>query len=488
MNALAALPHGQPDMLSTTIEVEMALLGALLIDSTLTEGMADLQSDDFSEPLHGRIFAAIKADHAQGKVANAATLKARFDRDPAMLEAGGTIYLARLSEDMSGLLAPRELAEQIKQGSITRRLASLAQNLLHGTGSGDDPSALMVKATGDLAELSKQVGGKITATPYEWRDPATIPPRHRIFHSWLWRGLMACVIAPGGVGKTTFLAGTALSLASGRSFLGKEVYGGPKRVWIWNLEDDLDELARALQGAAIHYGLTERDVAGRLFLDSAMEGSGLCTASTIDGEFRLIQPVYDGLVSELQRRQIDVLIIDPFISSHEVDENDNGKIDKIAKAWARVAKTAGCAIVLVHHTSKAGAGEVTALSSRGAVALIDASRTTLVLNRMDDMDAQRLGIQADERRRYFRVQADKCNRAPAEAADWYQLVSVDLGNATSELPSDSVGVAEPWRLPDPFDDISVDDLRTVQSRIAERRWRESHQAEDQRAIGTPFVG
>jgi RecA-family ATPase len=76
----------------------------------------------------------------------------------------------------------------------------------------------------------------------------------------------------------------------------------------------------------------------------------------------------DALTAESLARQIDVLIIDPFVSSHEVEENANSQIDEIAKAWGRVARAANCAIVLVHQTSKAGAAEVTALSARGAVA------------------------------------------------------------------------------------------------------------------------
>ena len=34
----------------------------------------------------------------------------------------------------------------------------------------------------------------------------------------------------------------------------------------------------------------------------------------------------------------DVLIIDPFVSSHEVPENDNGAMDRIVKEWGRVAQ------------------------------------------------------------------------------------------------------------------------------------------------------
>lgn len=316
----------------------------------------------------------------------------------------------------------------------------------------------------------------VQATPYTWRDPASIPPRGWVYGRWLLRGTIACVVAPGGAGKSTMVAGTALALATGRDFLGKKVWDGPKRVWLWNLEDDLDELSRSIQAAAIHHDIKPDDVAGRLFVDSGMEGASLCTAVEVDGQFKLLEPVYEALTQEIERRGIDVLIVDPFVSSHEVEENANSKIDKIAKAWGRVAKAANCVIVLVHHTSKAGSGDVTAMSSRGAVSLPNAARTTLVLNRMTEDHAQELGITPDQRGRYVSVADDKHNRAPAEKADWYELIGVELGNGVDHHPGDSIAVAVPWALPDPFDDVTAQHLEQVKRVIDGGEWRENMQS------------
>jgi hypothetical protein len=316
----------------------------------------------------------------------------------------------------------------------------------------------------------------VSATPYSWRDPATIPPRPWVYGRWLLRGTVACVVAPGGSGKSTMLAGTALALASGQNFLGKQVWEGPKRVWLWNLEDDMDELSRSIQAAAIHHGLELDDIGKRLFVDSGMEGAGLCTASEVGGQFTLDEPVYEALTAEIGRRGIDVLIVDPFVSSHQVEENANSKIDKIAKAWGRVAKAANCVIVLVHHTSKAGASDVTAMSARGAVALINAARSTLVFNRMTDEEAGRLGISPDQRSRYFNVADDKHNRTPSEKADWYELIGVDLGNGVDDYSGDSIAVAVPWTQPDPLDDVTPEHLESVKRAIDAGEWRENVQA------------
>ena len=102
---------------------------------------------------------------------------------------------------------------------------------------------------GEITVLAA-TGCPIVASPYGWRDPAAVPSRQWIYGRWFLRGTLACIVAPGGAGKSTMLASIALSLAAGRPLLGKVVHRGPMRVWLWNLEDDMDELSRSIQAAA----------------------------------------------------------------------------------------------------------------------------------------------------------------------------------------------------------------------------------------------
>jgi hypothetical protein len=230
--------------------------------------------------------------------------------------------------------------------------------------------------------------------------------------------------------------------------------------------------------AAIHHRLGPEHLEERLWIDSGVTGQGLCVATEGPDGFKIIEPVLDAIVEALLLRSIDVLIIDPFVSSHALDENNNSKIDAVVKAWVRVAIRANCVIILVHHTRKPSGQKVTAELSRGAVALPYAARTTLVLNRMDTEEAKRFGVKEEDRRRYLSIGDDKHNRAPAEKADWFSFHSVDLGNGTSLLPADNVGVLAPWTPPDPFEGLSGNDLYRVQLAISEGAWRESSQVKD----------
>ena len=321
------------------------------------------------------------------------------------------------------------------------------------------------------------------ATIYSWRDPVTIPPRDWIYGREILRGHVRGLIAAGGAGKTILSVGEALAMATGRDLLGKSVPGGPKRVWLWNLEDDVDELGRIIQAACKHWKIGPDDFGDRLLVDSALDGKilKLATSGTSDG-LVFNRPLVDDLIAELTDYQIDYLHVDPFVSSHTADESSNMEIDAIAKEWARVAKVSGSAIGLAHHTSKSGATEVTALSARGAVALINACRSVLTINRMSDEEARAWGIEGERRRRYFRTYDDKNNRKPpSDQSDWYHMASVDLGNGGPLDGGDSIGVVIPWSPPDAFDGVTATHLYQVQKLIDEGDWRANWQ-------GKPWAG
>jgi hypothetical protein len=321
---------------------------------------------------------------------------------------------------------------------------------------------------------------KVVATPYVWRDPEAIKPREWVYGRSIQRGHVRAVVAQGAAGKTILSVAEALAMVTGRDFLGQAVPGGPKRVWLWNLEDDGEELSRIIQAACKHWGIGPAELDGRLFVDSALDGAPLKLATSTMAEGLVInRPLVAALTDELIARGIDYLHVDPFVSSHAANENDNMEIDAIAKEWALVAKQAKCGIGLAHHISKAGAGEATAMHARGAVALINACRSVLVLNRMGEDEAKRYGIEDEKRRRYFRTYDDKNNRAPpSDKSDWFHMHSVSLGNGPDAGPGDSMGVVVPWSPPDAFEGMSVDHLRRVQEAIAGGEYKHHHSATD----------
>ncbi|MDR7039836.1 hypothetical protein J2X36_004614 [Methylobacterium sp. BE186] len=318
---------------------------------------------------------------------------------------------------------------------------------------------------------------RICATPFVLRDPRQIPPRRWIYGRHFIRRYVTLTTSPGGFGKTSLLLCEAVAMATGRPLLGIRV-PEPLRVWVWNGEDPRDEIERRLAAICLHYGIKPRELNGRLFIDSGRDTPIKVAARQRDATV-IARPVVDDLVHEIRERRIDQLIIDPFVSCHDVPENDNSAVDAVAKAWGGVAEAGNCGVELVHHVRKAGAGQTayTVEDARGGSALIGAVRSARVLNGMSPEEAAQAGIEAEKRRQYFRVDDGKANmQPPAEGAAWHQLVSVSLGNETPEAPGDFVGVVTPWTLPGLSDVIQPGDLRRVQDIIASGQWADDVRA------------
>lgn len=206
------------------------------------------------------------------------------------------------------------------------------------------------------------------ARPYVWRDPKTIPPRQWLHAGHYIRGFLSATIGPGGLGKTSLQLVEAVGMANGRDLL-KGTTAPPLNVWYWNLEDPRDEIDRRIAAILLHYNIDPALLEGRLFVNS--EEPLVIAAMGRDGAV-VAEPVADRLTFEISRLQIDALIVDPFVSSHKVPENDNGAIDTVAKAWARIARTGKCAVEAAHHIRKPASGstaEITVDDARGAGAL-----------------------------------------------------------------------------------------------------------------------
>ena len=328
----------------------------------------------------------------------------------------------------------------------------------------------------DEAETTINVPSVLRATPYRWPDAPSLPTRKWLLGHWLQRGEVTVIIGPGGLGKSTISHTLALSLTSGRELLGKALPYGAQAAWVFNLEDGTDELERQMAAACIFHGISPENCGNRLYLDSGLVQS-LCTATEDRDGFELNEELFNQLTNTIREKNIASLFVDPFISSHAVQENSNGAIDAIAKRWKRLAQEANCAVVLIHHTKKLGGREVTAEDGRGAIALRDAARIVLTLNPMGIEEAKNLAITDPKlRQSLVRIDTGKANRAPAGSSLWIKLEGQSLENGSGLEPPDFVGVASLWEKPDLFQGLTSHDVYMFQQGLARGDWRESVQA------------
>lgn len=284
--------------------------------------------------------------------------------------------------------------------------------------------------------------------PTQWKpvDPATIPPREWLFGDILARSFVSVLVAPPGVGKSILTIEVAVSLAL-KMDLGPFKAHEQAKVWLFNNEDPRLELDRRISAFLLANDIPPERLAPNLFVDTGEERH-LLVAKYDEDRNVMRMPVVDKMIQHIERHKIGLLIVDPFIETHGVNENDNGAISAVARMYREIAQKTGCAVWLVHHTRKTPAGASASApgdadAGRGASALGGVARFTATLFPMSKQDATDLNIPADEKHLYIRFDDGKANlKLKNDEGIWWRKKSVSLGNARGFRPADSMGVLE----------------------------------------------
>lgn len=169
------------------------------------------------------------------------------------------------------------------------------------------------------------------------------------------RGLM---VADGKVGKSPLALDLALALASGSSWLG-HVVKQRRRVAVVSREDAPEETSRRLKLLQAGSAPRAEYAWGQIWLNTSAQSA----AFLLDH----LEHV-DALIAELKLEQFDLVIFDVLRDLHSGDENDNTVMSAIMQALKRFQVEAGCAVLLLHHISKAQSANIFR-DARGAGAI-----------------------------------------------------------------------------------------------------------------------
>jgi len=114
------------------IEAEQALLGAMLVNNEAYRRVAEfLLPEHFAEPVHQRVYAAIRTLIERAQIANPVTLKNLFDQDGALTEIGGAQYLARLAASVVTIINANDYGRQIYDLHLRRQLISIGEDVVN---------------------------------------------------------------------------------------------------------------------------------------------------------------------------------------------------------------------------------------------------------------------------------------------------------------------------------------------------------------------
>lgn len=174
---------------------------------------------------------------------------------------------------------------------------------------------------------------------------------------WLVTGLWAeqAVGIVGGEPKCckSFLAlELAVAVASGMPCLRHFAVPQPGRVLLYAAEDALHVVRDRLEGICTAAGcrLTELDVQ-------------VITAPTLRLDLAADRAALERTVAQLQPR---LLILDPFVRLHRIDENASGEVAPLLAYLRELQRRHALSVLLVHHARKSAAGMRAGQALRGS--------------------------------------------------------------------------------------------------------------------------
>jgi hypothetical protein len=220
---------------------------------------------------------------------------------------------------------------------------------------------------------------------------------------------------------------------------------------------------RRIAAVLLHHGIKREEIKGHLFCWSP---KGIKLAE-IKGNSPQIGELERRLRGKIKRLGIDLVLVDPLIKAHGVEENNNNAMDFVCELLTRIGIDYDIAVDAALHTKKGVLSAGDADNGRGASSVRDAGRLGYTLTTMTDEEAKTFGVEPGQRRFYVRLDKAKVNiEPPAEKATWFKLVGVRLGNGNEMYPNgDEVQTVEPWTPPELWADLSTATLNVVLTEI-----------------------
>lgn len=290
-------------------------------------------------------------------------------------------------------------------------------------------------------EPVKIVSHIFDADPFDGELP---PPRPWAFGRILLSRTVTAITAPAGTGKSTWSLQLAIAFSQHIS-LGPfdPVRTGP--VWLWNNEDDRDELNRRTFAACKAMSVPMGNLAGKLFLNSGAERPFIIAREDPRSGEVIATPDVERVIELIEELGIKLLIVDPFAETFELEtENSNDAMKRVAKLYRDIAWRANCCVLIITHTPKGtnsdrSAGDLDAI--RGGSAIGGVIRSAYTMFGMSEMDAENLDIPQESRHLYVRLDAAKSNMSLRDhEAVWWRKEGISLDNASDPYPEDIVGV------------------------------------------------
>lgn len=229
-------------------------------------------------------------------------------------------------------------------------------------------------------------------------------------------GTVGAMVSPGGAGKSMLALELAVLVTTGHdvSGFGQGVQRHTGKVAFLAAEDPADAIRHRLHALGRHLSPGARE---QFAMDCIIEPlAGLQADINKPDWLEFVEAMASG------RR---LLFLDTLRRFHNFDENDSGQMAQLIGILEGVAHRTGCAVVFLHHASKAaalnGQGDMQQ-ASRGSSVLVDNVRWQMFLAGCSKAEADALGIDEAMRGYFVREGVSKQNYDKKPEDGWLRRV------------------------------------------------------------------
>lgn len=352
------LPPCNPD-------AEAGILGSILIDPAVLDEVAEVLTggaNDFYVSEHRTVFAAMLTLWKMGIPADLITVTDRLGDMRSLEEIGGAAFVSSLANNVPTSANAVHYARIVREKARRRHEMNMGSLLTLAAASVDDDAAYDELKRGIAESLAGDTNDGVSSLPILTDEEAeALPPLRGILGSILFDESVSYLYGPSGSWKSFVALDWALSIATGRAWMGRPVVEG-------------DVLYVCAEGA--------RGIGKRITAWKQRHG--------VTGRTRLrVMPIAVDLTNMAQLaalpRRLDALDIHPALivfdtlaASISGDENAAEVAGSIDRAARRIIRTyENTCVLIVHHTG------YDASHMRGSTAFFANADTVIRLERAD---------------------------------------------------------------------------------------------------------
>jgi hypothetical protein len=359
-------------LLTRAEDAEQAVLAALILEpAALGTVSALLETDDFSQPRHSRIYSAMLRLSGRRRTIDPVTLVYELESLGDLAAIGGKDYIGWLLDCVPTAANVSYHAAIVREAARRRTLAAVLE----------EGSRLALAGQMGLPDIANVVRSALEAVEHDREDAlrdavraldaAAPAPVRFIVEDLVTAGDIALFVGDGGSFKSSAAIHMAGAIAGGyRAFDRFKTQQSP--VLIVSAEDPESVVRMRLEAFVAGHGWDRSRVLGNFHI---LADSG---ATLADERWR------DHILEQVERTGAQFVVLDPVADMLSGDENSNSEMRAVLQFARALSAATSATPAFVHHAGKAGQEKRPLDRIRGASALASGARSILFF---EDSDA-----------------------------------------------------------------------------------------------------